>query len=285
MADVQPLNGNQLLSDLSPEAVLFGKSLAIQDLKYKLVRICSSSVSVLLQGEIGVGKGVLSRFIHQRSSWLEGPYSRINCAVLPCSVGNLDLFDLPRLGTIEVEEEEHSDSGTLFFDHVSELNPQLQYQVSTALADRDLAKMLHQPSAEKSIRIISSSTRNLRQEVRIGRFRPELFYRMAVVTVDVPPLRNRIEDLPGLIEYFRLRYTSKTNAANRPFPDALVSRAMSYRWPGNIPELESFVCRCLLLGCNRCELEEDEPITGSERECESECALYKSHDADTWPPN
>lgn len=287
MTDV--LHSDHLLSDMPPEVVLFGKSLAMRDLKHKLVRICSTTVSVLLQGEIGVGKGMLSRFIHQRSSWLEGPYRRVNCAALPGSLGYLDLFALPRLSQTDrspggvVENESHS--GTLFFDQVSELNPRLQYQVSNALAERDLAKMLHQRSAKKNVRIISSNTSNLRQEVRVGRFRPELFYRTAVVTIDVPALRNRIDDLPELIEYFRLRYTSKLNAANKPFPAALVSRALSYRWPGNIRELESFVCRCVLLGCNRCNFGENSPVIKCNRECESRCGAYTLFDTDTQSEN
>jgi DNA-binding NtrC family response regulator len=279
MIGVHHLNSDQLLSDVPPEVVLFGKSLAMEDLKQKLVRICSTSVSVLLQGEIGVGKAVLSRFIHKCSSWLEGPYRRVNCAALPCSFGYLNLSTLPRLSQTGrspagIGETDFPPLGTIFLDQVSELNPRLQYQISNALAERDLAKMLQQPSEEKGVRIIGANIRSLHQEVRVGRFRPELFYRLAVVTIDVPPLRNRIEDLPELIEYFRLRYTSKLKTASRPFPASLVSRALSYRWPGNIRELESFVCRCVLLGCDRCSLGDGNPISKGNRECESKCGSY-----------
>jgi DNA-binding NtrC family response regulator len=257
MLDVRHLDSSQRFSDLPPEMVLFGKSLAMRELKQKLVRICSSSIAVLLQGEVGVGKSVLSRFIYKHSSWPRGPYIRVNCPGLRGSLDYLDLCALPKLnrnvrsrGGIGENGTPHS--GTLFFDQVTELNPQLQYQVWNALAERDVATMPNERSWERQVRIISASTRNLRQQVKLGRFRRELFYRLAEVTLDVPALRNRAEDLPELIEFFRLRYTSRLHAPNRPFPADLLSRASSYRWPGNIRELKNFVYRCVLLGCDRC---------------------------------
>ena len=276
MIEVNQVCSNRLLSDVPPEWVLFGKSLAMQDLKHKLVRVCSTSVSVLLQGEVGVGKSLLSRFIHKYSPGLEGPYMRVNCSALSSSLDCLDLFALPKLSRThcsccEATENRSPHSGTLFFDQVSDLNPRLQYQVTNALAERDLAKMSHQCSEGKGVRIISANIRSLREEVKLGRFRRELFYRLAVVTIDVPPLRNRVEDIPDLIEYFRLRYTAKLNVTNTPFPADLRSRALSYRWPGNIRELESFVRRFVLLGYDRCTFGEADSAIGCSREWESRC--------------
>jgi DNA-binding NtrC family response regulator len=251
---VEPhFDGPQMADDLPPDSVLFGRSAIMQDVRRKLVRISPTYIPLLLQGEIGVGKGVLSRFIHYHSPWVDGPYVRVNCASMSGPAACLDLSAEPQ-SSFDVAipkdfgDPGHFAGGTLFLNQVSELKPEVQLQLSHLLADYDWYRIrdLHQGCEKK--RIICSSTRNLRREVNLGRFRRELFDRLVVVTVEVPPLRDRLEDLPGIFEYLRGRYTALLGAADTPLPTEVLGRLLAYQWPGNIRELESYVCRYVLLG-------------------------------------
>ena len=242
---------------LPPDDVIFGRSSVMQDLKRKLERICSATVPVSLQGEVGVGKYILSRFIHRHSAGIDGPYVRVNCATLSDPTPLLDLF-APRkwnlTGTAASDDGEkiHHRPGTLFLDEVTKLSPSLQRRLSQALAGYDHGETRDQQKLCGKMHIICASTRNLRQEMKLGRFWRELFDRLVVVTVDVPPLRERLDDLPQLCEYLRAHYTTQVGAADTPFPDDLLARVLTYSWPGNIPELQRFVCQYVELGPDRC---------------------------------
>jgi DNA-binding NtrC family response regulator len=241
------------LGNLPPDSVLFGNSEVMQQLRRKLTRICPTTVSALLQGEVGVGKSLFSRFIHSHSMGIVGPYVSVNCAALTGPSLDTDRFAGPEDGVSVIfarvqQDIATSSVGALFLDQISELTPQLQQQLSSPLADCDEFKTGDQGHIRGKLRIISASTRDLRREVRLGRFRRELFHRLAEVTIDVPPLRDRTEDLPLISEYLRLRYCAQLGIADSPFPRDLLARMLDYQWPGNIRELENFVCRYVLLG-------------------------------------
>ena len=243
----------------------------MQQMRRKLTRICPTTVSVLLQGEVGVGKSLISRFIHSHSPGITGPYVSVNCAALSDPSLDKDRFADSEDGVgvvfARVQQDIATSSvGTLFLDQVSELTPQLQQQLSSPLADCDEFKCMDQGSTRGKLRIISASTRDLRQEVKLGRFRRELFYRLAEVTINAPPLRNRTEDLPLISEYLRLRYCAQLGIAGTPFSADLLARMLDYQWPGNIRELENFVCRYVLLGSDHCRFPEPGADTESSPE-------------------
>ena len=252
-----------LLDDLPPDNVLFGPSEFMQEQKRRLARISVTTVSVLLQGEVGVGKAVLSRFIHNHSAGVFGPYVSIHCGALSALSACEDPFAClkhdfaaPRVGT-------------LFLGDVSELKPELQQQLSYALADFEQGNRSDRQDGHGRTRIICASTRDLHSEVRLGRFRRELFHRLAVVTIDVPPLRKRPEDLLVISEYLRLRFTGQTGEEGKPFPRDLLARMQAYDWPGNIRELENFVRQYVVLGCDRCTFDERSAAPG----CAARCAF------------
>ena len=253
------------LGNLPPDSVLFGTSEVTQQLRRKLTRICPTTVSGLLQGDVGVGKSLFSRFIHSHSTGIVGPYVSLNCAALTGPSVDTDRFAGPEDGVSVIfsrvqQDIATSSVGTLFLDQVSELTQQ-QQRLSSPLADCDEFKTGDQEHIRVKLRIISASTRDHRREVRLGRFRRELFHRLAEVTIDVPPLRSRTEDLPFISEYLRLRCCAQLGMAATPFPPDLLARMRVYHWPGNIRELQNFVCQYVLLGADRLTLEDQAVVT------------------------
>ncbi len=157
-------------------------------------------------------------------------------------------------GTTPLEQPYSSSIGTLFLDEVGELPPKSQLHLVHRLLDHDGDH--DQPNPLAAARIISATARNLRQEVKENKFRRDLFYRLAVVTLEVPPLRNRRDDLLIIANHLRQRYSETFGLPERPFPDRLIQGMHRYEWPGNIRELETFVCRYVTLGTKECAIYE-----------------------------
>jgi len=206
----------------------------------------------LLQGEVGVGKSALSRFIHKHCSAATGQYLHVNCGALSESQGHVQLATALRFRPVIADAEEVSGvspiTATLFFDQVCDVPYQLQQRLSHLLDEQPVGgrrKKGHEP-----VRIICSSSRNLRSEVKEGRFRRDLFDRLAVVTIELPPLRDRLEELPEVSEYLRQRYRVQYGVGDRAFPPDLLARMLNHTWPGNFCELENFVRRFVAHGCD-----------------------------------
>ena len=240
-------------TDLPPDSVIFGKSTVMSELRGRLVRVCGTNLPILLHGESGVGKALLSRFIHNHTIGTVGSYVRVDCAnssgtLLEPAPFPFVVSEHPYTSTIGPASPEAVPIGTLFLAEVGELSPQLQLKLLHSLHEEEPHEGDGQPNPGTKARIISATTRNLRQEANEGRFRQELFYRLAVVTLEVPPLRNRLDDLLIIANYLRLYYSEKFGLPAKPFPKRLVERMHYYEWPGNIREFESFVCRYVILG-------------------------------------
>ncbi len=255
------LSGNHALGDFPPDLVLFGQSEVMQKLKSKLVRVSPTSVPILLQGEVGVGKSVLSRFIHFHSACPRGSYVSINCAALGAPASLWDPF-LSVQGALGLGDEHCqvpsllSCRGTLFLEQVSELTPRLQQQLERSLTESDECTTADRNLVRDKVRIVCSTTRNLRRDVTLGHFRRDLYHRIVVVTIDVPPLRERLQDLPGIAEYVRARQSAQLAVSDSAFSHELLARMLTYPWPGNIRELENFVYRYVLTGGDECSLED-----------------------------
>lgn len=233
--------------------MIFGKSTVMIELHGRLRRLCSTNLPILLHGESGVGKTLLSRFIHNHATGVVGPYVRVDCTSTSGGMPEPDPFACVlgryRTGTMEPEGS-RSPIGTLFLNEVGELSPLLQLKLLHLLDAGEPHEGDGQAGRVTKPRIICATTRNLRQEANEGRFRQELFYRLAVVTLEVPPLRNRLDDLLVIANYLRCYYTEKFGLPDKPFPKRLVERLHYYEWPGNIREFESFICRYVILGCD-----------------------------------
>jgi two-component system response regulator AtoC len=238
---------NYRFTDLPPDSVIFGKSPVMLELHGRLERICTTNLPILLHGESGVGKGLISRLIHNHATGIVGPYLKVDCL---SDFGSLPEFHPSAFasGGLGVQQEGSTPPRTVFLDEVGELSTQLQLKLMHSLHEGELNSGDCQADPWTKPRIICATTRNLRQEANEGRFRHDLFYRLAVVTLEVPPLRNRLDDLLIIGNYLRRYYSDKFQLPDKPFPKRLVERMHYYAWPGNIREFESFICRYVILG-------------------------------------
>ena len=223
-------------------------------------QVAPTDVGVLITGESGVGKEVIARKIHSESLRCEQPLVKINSAAIPDSLIESELFgyhqgaftgaNAAREGLVQVAHQ-----GSLFFDEIAELNPVSQSKVLHIIHDKEFTPLGSHRPVNVDVRILAASNRNLLDEVEEGRFQKELYYRLNVVQIQVPPLRQHKEDIPGLVEFFLNKYVSEFK---KPIPVIREndSKLMAhYDWPGNIRELENFVKNLILVSDSRSSFE------------------------------
>jgi len=217
----------------------------------KLENIASSKAPVLLIGESGTGKELLSKYIHQKSPRKFGPFIAINCAALPESLLESELFGYEKgafsgatfrkKGKIEL-----ADKGTLLLDEITEMHPHLQSKLLRVLQEEEVDRLGGYQPIKVDIRLISTTNRDIEKEVAEGRFRADLFYRINVITVKIPSLRERKEDIEFLAFYFLEKFSSLYNKNIRGFTDRALSFLKDYSFPGNVRELKNMLERAVL---------------------------------------
>jgi DNA-binding NtrC family response regulator len=221
---------------------------------YRLVeRIAAGSISVLILGETGVGKEVLAERVHQLSPRAARPYLRLNCAALSETLLESELFGHERgafTGAVAAKPGllETADGGTVFLDEIGELPMELQPKLLRALESREVRRLGASAPQRVDVRIVAATNRSLVREVDRGRFREDLYYRLAVITVRLPPLRERPEDIPLLVRHFEKELSERSLTPLQPLPESAVSAFCSQAWPGNARELRNAVDRAFALG-------------------------------------
>jgi DNA-binding NtrC family response regulator len=231
---------------------VLGKSPALRRLLASATRVARTDVSVLLTGESGTGKELVARGVHDASPRREGPCVTVDCAAIMPTLFASELFGHER-GAFTGAERQHigaferARGGTLFLDEVGELTPELQSALLGVLERRKLRRVGGRQDMEVDVRLVSATHRDLRAEVNAGTFRLDLFYRIAVVHLAIPPLRERQEDVPMLVEHF-LREAGHEGAVRDVFTDADLTRLRAHYWPGNVRELKNVVLGTLALG-------------------------------------
>jgi two-component system response regulator AtoC len=238
MADTPP-------HELPPDEVIFGQTPRMQEIHRRIERLACTNIPILICGPGGSGKEVISRLLHQRSPWRASPFLRIDCALTPQT-----LFSIPqqdeRIWSTGHRENVHY--GTLFLDEVGQLSATLQARLIRLLQDGNLCRIREREPQHITGRIVCSTTHDLRTQVRAGRFRSDLFYRINVLTIKLPALAERREDVPLLVEYF-LGVFSRLYGRSVPAPSMeVVSRLSEHSWPGNIRELENLLREYVLFG-------------------------------------
>jgi two-component system, NtrC family, response regulator AtoC len=225
---------------------------AMQPVVAMVERICDSDVGVLLRGESGVGKEVIARELHRRSPRRTKPFVKVNCAALPAELLESELFGHERgaftgAGAMRVGKFEFAQHGTIMLDEIGEMPAALQAKLLHVLQDREFTRLGSNRPVEVDVRVLAATNRDLEAMMRAGTFREDLYYRLQVIELRVPPLRERREEIRPLVEFFLVKYAKLyRRPAARPSP-VLMEALMAYSWPGNIRELENMMKRYVVL--------------------------------------
>ncbi len=242
--------------DLSPpDEVLFGCSPVMQDVRKWATRICGTNIPVLLNGSGGTGKEVLARWIHKHSPWSNGQFVKVNCAAIPGSLLESELFGFEKgaftgahaskPGRVELAHH-----GTLFLDEIADLPLDLQSKLLQFLQDGRFSRIGDESERAVEARLICATSKDLAEEIEAGRFRSDLYYRVNVVRLRLPRLRERREDIPQLAEYFRAQFQEKFTKESEPLTADLLCYLQKLDWPGNIRELSNGIARHVLVGAD-----------------------------------
>ena len=243
----------QSLGEIPPDSVVFGRSSVMQAVRERLDKVAGANVPVLIQGESGTGKDIIARMIHSLSPWKTGPYVKVNCPAIPGTLLESELFGYEKgafTGAYGMKpgRVEMAHRGTLFLDEISELDLALQSKLLQLLQDGQFCRIGAQEDKKVEVRIVCATNRVLETEIENGTFRQDLFYRINVVNLHLPALRERRSDIEDLAHYFLEYYNRKYNCRARALSSDLMSILQKYHWPGNIRELENLIKRYVILG-------------------------------------
>jgi formate hydrogenlyase transcriptional activator len=231
---------------------IVGQSPAMKSVLAQVDQVANTESTVLILGETGVGKDLLAREIHRRSFRRDKPYIQVNCSVLPESIIQSELFGHEKgsfTGAIHrrIGRFELADEGTLFLDEIGDLPLEIQVRLLHVLQGKQFERVGGNETIYSDFRLVAATNRNLEQEVRENRFRADLFYRLNVFPIQVPPLRERKEDIPFLAHHFLTIYGAKRGKAFYRIPDLEIDKLVQYDWPGNVRELENIIERGAIL--------------------------------------
>lgn len=231
---------------------IIGNSAALESVFGEVERVAPTDSTVLIQGETGTGKELIARAIHNISSRCGRPFVKLNCAAIPFDLLESELFGHERgafTGAIaqKIGRFEAADKGTLFLDEVGDIPLALQPKLLRVLQEQEFERLGSARTHEVDVRLVAATHRNLADMVRRGEFRSDLFYRMNVFPIVLPPLRARSEDIPDLVQHFIEIYSRRMGKQIERVPPETMSALAAYGWPGNIRELQNFIERSVIL--------------------------------------
>ncbi len=252
---------------------LIGQSLPMRKVFDMIDAVAKSRATVLITGESGTGKELVARAIHYRGPRREGPFEAINCAALPEALFESELFGHEKGAFTNAIRQrkglfESSDGGTLLLDEISEIPPTLQAKLLRVLQERYVQRLGSDKKVPIDVRVIATTNRHLPTEIANGNFREDLYYRINVVTIDLPHLRDRVHDIPSLVEHFIRRYNAENGRSVKRVSDSVLKLFEQYRWPGNVRELENFIERAIVTASGDTLTPDDFPrelVTGGPR--------------------
>ncbi|PJB44825.1 MAG: two-component system response regulator [Deltaproteobacteria bacterium CG_4_9_14_3_um_filter_44_9] len=231
---------------------IIGNSPKMKELFETLSMVTPTDATVLLLGESGTGKEIVANSIHQNSPRRENPYIKVNCAALPETLLESELFGHEKgafTGAIYKKRGrfELADGGTIFLDEIGEMSIPTQTKILRVLQEREFEAVGGTRTIQVNVRIITATNKDLEEEVNKRKFREDLYYRLNVVPITVPPLRDRKEDIPILAEYFLCKYNEKNKRSIKGFEPGVIDALIRYTWPGNVRELENIVERTVIM--------------------------------------
>jgi formate hydrogenlyase transcriptional activator len=234
---------------------IVGRSAALREVLQLVEMVAASDATVLLLGETGTGKELVAHAIHERSQRHKQPFVPVNCAAIPSSLFESELFghergaftgaNMQRAGRLEL-----ADRGTLFLDEVGDLPLELQPKLLRTLQEHTYERLGSGRTKNVDVRLVAATNGDLEQMVEDKTFRSDLYYRLNVFPIRVPPLRERREDIPLLVEYFTQKYARRMNKQIDTIPESTVQKLQRWSWPGNIRELENLIERSVILSYN-----------------------------------
>ncbi len=232
---------------------LFGTSPRMEEVKHTIEQVADTTATVLIRGESGTGKEVVARMIYAQSGRGDKPFVKVNCAAIPHELLESELFgyepgaftgaNRQKLGKFDL-----ANAGTIFLDEVSEMHPALQAKLLHVLQGGEFSRLGGKRDISVDVRVLAATNKPLERAVQEGLFREDLFYRLNVITIHIPPLRERREEILVFLEYFLKKYSEFYGKQPAPFGDYAIGRMLEYSWPGNIRELENLVKRYVIVG-------------------------------------
>ncbi len=248
-------------SKLPPEDVIFGLTPALATVRERIQKIAPTDLPVVITGESGTGKDAIAHLIHNYSAVAGRPFVQVNCAAIPATLIESELFGYEKgsfTGAVGAKpgRVELANGGTLFLDEIGELDPAIQAKLLQLLQDGQFSRIGGQEDKKVNVRFVFATNRDLEEEIQSGNFREDLYYRINVASFHLPPLRERLEDIPALVECFRLKYNEKHNCRTAPLSERTIKSLQAYYWPGNIRQLENAMKRYVVLGTEDAVLSE-----------------------------
>jgi two-component system, NtrC family, response regulator AtoC len=235
-----------------PNDTIIGNSSAMQEVYKTVGRVARSDSTVLITGETGTGKELVASILHQNSSYARGPMVKVNCAALPETLLESELFGHEKgsfTGAVNQRKGrfEAAHKGTIFLDEIGEMTLATQKKLLRVLQEREFERVGGNVSVKVDTRVIAATNKNLAHEVREGRFREDLYYRLNVISIYLPPLRERMDDIPRLIEHFLHKHRYNPGSPPAKISPSAVEMLLEHNWPGNVRELENIIERAVVL--------------------------------------
>jgi len=246
------------------EDKIIGSSRVMHEIYKTIGQVAESDTTVLIQGESGTGKELVARAIHHHSQRKEKPFVAVNCAAIPESLLESELFGYEKgafsgADSRKIGKFEQSSTGTIFLDEIGDMSLMTQSKILRVLQDQTVERLGGKETIKVDIRILAATNQNLEKAVQEKRFREDLFYRLNVVTLFLPPLRERVKDIPELVEYFINRFREEVSSPVRGISPEVLRLFKSYTWPGNVRELENVLKKGLILCKSAVLTQEDFP--------------------------
>ena len=238
-----------------------GDNPKMREVQEIIEQVADTDITVLVRGESGTGKEVVARALFQLGNRRSRPFVKVNCAALPSELLESELFGFEKGAFTGAQKRklgkfEYANQGTIFLDEISEMAPGLQAKLLQVLQDGEFSRLGGESDVRVDARIIAATNRNLEEAVRKGEFREDLYYRLNVVTIHIPPLRDRIDAVPLLVEHFLRMYNEQYNKSVEKLSAETMQVLMEYRWPGNVREHENMIKRMVVLGNEQAVLQE-----------------------------
>ncbi|MBD3615412.1 MAG: sigma-54-dependent Fis family transcriptional regulator [Gracilimonas sp.] len=234
------------------EPIFIAESPSMKELCSQINRIAKTEATVLLTGESGTGKEIVSRLIHHRSGRKERPFVALNCGAIPKDIVESELFGFEKgafTGAFKQKEGcfELADNGTLFLDEIGEMCLDMQVKLLRAVEYKTFRRIGGKKEIKTDVRIIAATNRDMSDAMKNGEFRKDLFYRLSVIELHIPPLRERKEDIPALVNCFLNMFSKKYKCEGKKLSDESMQLLLEYNWPGNVRELRNTMERCVIM--------------------------------------